>query len=247
MGCGCVARSTPVRAGDLGRRPRRGSPRVAFLSPLTPGTEGAVTKRLVIFDCDGVLFRSERANVAFYNEVLRRLGEPAMDARGEAACHALASSQLFERLFADRPELADRARSIAQALDYGPYYGLMSPQRDLYDVLASLRGDYRLAMATNRGKTAAEVVRRFGLDRYIELTVGVLDVARPKPHPDMLERCLGHFGFEPAAALYVGDQQIDADAAFAARVSFVAVGATVRASANRIDLLGDLLRLIPTL
>jgi HAD superfamily hydrolase (TIGR01549 family) len=206
-----------------------------------------VAKRLVIFDCDGVLFRSERANVAFYNEVLRRLGEPAMDVPGEAACHALASSQLFESLFEDRPELAFRARSIAQALDYGPYYALMSPQRDLYEVLASLRGDYRLAMATNRGRTAAEVVRRFALDRYIELTVGVLDVVRPKPHPDMLERCLGHFGFEPEAALYVGDQQIDADAAFAAGVSFVAVGATVKFSANRIDSLGDLLRLIPKL
>jgi phosphoglycolate phosphatase len=102
-------------------------------------------------------------------------------------------------------------------------------------------------MATNRGKTAAEVVRRFALDRYIELTVGVLDVARPKPHPDMLEYCLDHFGFEPEAALYVGDQQIDADAAFAAGVSFVAVGTTVKFAANRIDTLGELLRLIPKL
>ncbi|HET9062530.1 MAG TPA: HAD-IA family hydrolase [Candidatus Binatia bacterium] len=206
-----------------------------------------MAKRLVIFDCDGVLFRSERANVAFYNEVLRRLGQPAMGDRDEAACHALASSQLFERLFAGRPELADRARAIAQALDYGPYYALMSPKQDLHEVLASLRGDYRLAMATNRGKTAAEVVRRFALDRYIELTVGVLDVARPKPHPDMLERCLVHFGFDPEAALYVGDQQIDADAAFSARVSFVAVGATVKSAANRIDSLGDLLTLVPSL
>lgn len=204
-------------------------------------------KHLIIFDCDGVLFRSERANVAFYNEVLRQLGEPAMDVPGEAASHALASHQLFDRLFAGRPELANRARSVAQTLDYGPYYALMSPQRDLYDVLASLRGDYRLAMATNRGKTAAEVVRRFALDPYIELTVGVLDVERPKPHPDMLERCLDHFGVEPAAALYVGDHQIDADAACAARISFVAVGAMVKSPTNRIDSLGDLLRLIPTL
>ena len=30
---------------------------------------------LVIFDCDGVLFRSEQANVAFYNEVLRQVGQ----------------------------------------------------------------------------------------------------------------------------------------------------------------------------
>lgn len=206
-----------------------------------------MAKRLVIFDCDGVLFRSESANVAFYNEVLRRLGEPAMDLSAEAACHALASAQLFERLFADRPALVERARRVARTLDYGPYYELMSPQRDLYDVLAGLRSRYRLAMATNRGKTATEVVRRFGLEPYFELTVGALDVARPKPHPDMLYRCLEHFGIAAEQALYVGDQQIDADAARAAGVSFVAVGATVGRTPHRIDTLRDLLSLIPGL
>lgn len=206
-----------------------------------------MAKRLVIFDCDGVLFRSEPANIAFYNEVMRRLGEPAIDPAGEAACHSLASATLFEELFAGRPEVRERARTIAQALDYGPFYGLMTPQQDLYEVLATLRSGYRLAMATNRGKTAGEVVRRFALHPYIELTVGVLDVEHPKPHPDMLERCLVHFGVAPDEALYVGDQQVDADAARAAGVTFVAVGPVLSSAAYRIDELCELLRLIPRL
>jgi HAD superfamily hydrolase (TIGR01509 family) len=206
-----------------------------------------VAKRLVIFDCDGVLFRSEAANIAFYNEVLRRMDEPALDPSAQAACHALASGQLFEKVFHDRPELTERARSISQTLDYGPYYALMSPQRDLYEVLAVLGSEYRLAMATNRGKTAAEVVRRFELQPYIEFTVGVLDVIRPKPHPDMLERCLGHFGLAAEQAVYVGDQQTDADAARAAGVCFVAVGPMVARTEHRIDDLYELPALIPKL
>ena len=220
---------------------------IEFLLPRTRSGERSVAKRLVIFDCDGVLFRSERANIAFYNEVMRQLGQPAMDPEREVACHSLASAQLFETLFGGQPHLLDRARHIAQSLDYGPFYALMTPQQDLYDVLASLSAGYRLAIATNRGKTAAEVVERFALHPYIELTVGVLDVARPKPHPDMLERCLDHFGVARGEALFVGDQQTDADAADAAGVSFVALGMAIEFAEHRIGALSDLLGLLPKL
>ena len=206
-----------------------------------------MAKELVIFDCDGVLFRSEDANLAFYNEVMQRLGQPRISDQDHSACHALASAQLFDRIFAGSPDLRDRARSIAQSLDYGPYYELMSPQRDLYEVLAALCDDYRLAMATNRGKTAAEVVKRFGLNPYIELTVGALDVAYPKPHPDMLERCLSYFRVDREKALYVGDQQTDAAAAASAGVPFVAMGPAVTSASHRIHALSDLLALIPAL
>lgn len=206
-----------------------------------------MAKQLVIFDCDGVLFRSEDANLAFYNEVMQRLGQPRISDQDQSACHALASAQLFDRIFSGRQDLRDRARAIARSLDYGPYYELMSPQGDLYEVLDALCADYRLAMATNRGKTAAEVVKRFALTPYIELTVGALDVAYPKPHPDMLERCLGFFGVEREKALYVGDQQIDADAAASAGVPFVAMGAAVTSASHRIHFLSDLLELVPLL
>jgi len=206
-----------------------------------------MAKRLVIFDCDGVLFRSDQANVTFYNEVLHRLGEPRLDAPGEAACQTLASAQLFATLFGDRPELIERARVVAHALDYAPFYELMTPREDLYEVLAALRNEYRLAMATNRGKTASGVVSRFLLDPYLELTVGVLDVARPKPDPEMLNRCVEHFGVRPEEAVYVGDQQIDADAARAAGISFVAIGRIVDETEYRVDALRELVALIPRL
>ena len=42
---------------------------------------------------------------------------------------------------------------------------------------------------------------------------GALDVPRPKPHPDMLEKCLEHFRTIPTAAVYVGDSETDHQAA----------------------------------
>ncbi len=180
--------------------------------------------QLVIFDCDGVLFDSWRANLAYYNAVLQQLGLPPLDRQWEARAHVLAASQLFDVMFGADSELGRAARRIARELDYGPFYELMEPVAELDVVLETLKRTYRLAMASNRGKTVAGVMQRFKLDRYFDLAVGALDVERPKPHPDMLGRCLAHFGVPPTTAVYVGDAESDLQAAQAAGVHFVAVG-----------------------
>ena len=94
----------------------------------------------------------------------------------------------------------------------------------LADVLTALRPTWKLGMATNRGHTVTGVVRRFGLDVWLDAAVGVLDVARPKPHPDVIEECLARLGVPASAAVYVGDAPSDLAAAQAAGVGFVAVG-----------------------
>ena len=91
-------------------------------------------------------------------------------------------------------------------------------------MLAALRQRWRLGMATNRGSTVPEVMRRFGLAEYFDTAVGVLDVPRPKPHPDLIEACLARLDVLPAAAVYVGDARSDLAAAEAAGVHFVGVG-----------------------
>lgn len=178
----------------------------------------------VIFDCDGVLFDSWRANVAFYNEVLRSAGLPPLDDDWLRRAHVMASSQLFEAMFADDPELCARVVEASRTTDYGPFYSLMEPMADLHTTLEQLRREYRLAMASNRGRTLAEVARRFDLDRYLSAVVGVRDVERPKPHPDMLLTCCERLGVRPQEALFVGDAVSDLEAARAAGAHFVALG-----------------------
>jgi HAD superfamily hydrolase (TIGR01509 family) len=199
-----------------------------------------VAVELVIFDCDGVLFQSEKANVEFYNEVLRLAGEPPLDFDGEVACHALSSAQLFEKYYRDRPALLAHLRETAKALDYGPFYPLMEPRERLHETLATLRRRYRLAMATNRGQTVRGVLEYFRLAPLFELALGVLDVERPKPHPDMLLRCVEHFALTPDRAVYVGDQPGDAASAAAARVHFIAMGTAVADAEHRIETLDEL-------
>ena len=179
--------------------------------------------KLVIFDCDGVLFESTGANIAYYNAVLDRVGVPAMNPDWERQVHFLASSQVYEAMFGKGSELAEKARSASREMDYAGFFHLMHPVPGLHEVLAELKTSYRLAMATNRSTTVGEIVRRFDLEQYLELAVGILDVPRPKPHPDMLNKCLEHFEVGPASAVYIGDAETDLQAATAAGMHFVAV------------------------
>src|SRR5512140_2498617 len=117
----------------------------------------------VIFDCDGVLFDSGSANVAYYNAVLHQLGQPPLDLAWEQQVHFLASSQVFERMFGSDAATLAEARRIARDLDYGPFYEFMRPVPGLDALLDRLKRSYRLAMASNRGKTITEIMRRFGL------------------------------------------------------------------------------------
>jgi HAD superfamily hydrolase (TIGR01509 family) len=181
--------------------------------------------RLVIFDCDGVLFDSWRANVAFYNAVLAAAGQPALDEEGKRLCHTLSSPQLYAALFGHDPAVQRRVSELAATVDYTPFFDLMVPAPDLEATLARLGRHCPLALATNRGRTVAGLVERFRLGAFFAARVGILDVASPKPAPDMLLRCLEHTGARREEAVFVGDTELDRLAAAAAGIAYVGVGA----------------------
>jgi len=182
------------------------------------------TARAVIFDCDGVLFDSWHANIAFYNAIRATLGLPPMDRAWEDRAHFLAAASVLEEMFGHDPALAADARRVFESTDYEPFFDLMVPVPGLFDVLAALRPAWRLGMATNRGATLAGVMRRFGLDAWLDAAVGVLDVPRPKPAPDVIRECLSRLGVPPSGGVYVGDAESDLVAARAAGVEFVSIG-----------------------
>lgn len=179
---------------------------------------------LVALDCDGVLFDSFEANVAFYNAMLAELGEPLLDDEGREHAHRMSSAQIIDWLFAERPERIPEARRIARELDYAPFLPLMRPVRALDRTLAWLRENYRTAMATNRGTTIPTLVEHFSLGPWFETIVGIYDVPQPKPAPDMLLLCLSRLGVAAASSVYVGDSPGDRQAAAEAGMHFVAVG-----------------------
>ena len=210
-----------------------------------PSLPPAKDLELVILDCDGVLFDSWEANVAFYDTILEVLKREPLDDAGRELCHRLSGPQLWAELFRSDPPLHQRAKEAASRADYSPFFPLMRPAVDLHPTLERLAAHCRVALATNRGRTVAGVLSHFDLGRFFSVSLGILDVPRPKPAPDLLLACLERTGVSARCAVYVGDTSVDHAAAMAADIAYVGVGLESGASRTirEIRELPDVLRL----
>lgn len=179
--------------------------------------------RGIIFDCDGVLFESQRANLAFYNAVLAYFGEAPVrveETERVHICHTAASPRVLEVLLG--PERAASGLAYAASLDYRQFIPFMTPEPELQTSLAALAKTMPLAVATNRGGSVREVLRHFALQDYFSVVVTSKDVPAPKPSPDMLLLALAQMGLTAGEVLFVGDSELDQRAARAAGIGFVA-------------------------
>ena len=177
----------------------------------------------IIFDCDGVLFESRTANLAYYNAILGEFGEPPVDeADAERAhlCHTAASPQVLTTLLGDKR--AKAALEYAAGLGYRQFIAYMRPEPDMSEVLPALAARYPLAVATNRGTSMPEILRHFRLADCFRAVVTSRDVNRPKPNPDMLFEASRRLGHDPVELLFIGDSELDRDAAKAAGMPFAA-------------------------
>ena len=178
--------------------------------------------RGVVFDCDGVLFESRQANLAYYNVVFERCGFPLVEETQTDKvhiCHTAATPQVFAALL--DPEQAQQALAVARKLDYRQFIPLMVPEPDLHEVLQQLGEERSLAVATNRGRGVKELLAYFGLDQFFATVVSSADVSRPKPYPDMLLLAAERLGLHCSELLFVGDSELDGQAAEQAGIPFV--------------------------
>lgn len=178
-------------------------------------------RQAVIFDCDGVMFDSRRANVNYYNHLLAAFGLPPMPPEHEEYVHMHTAAQSVERIFQGTPHLA-AAQDYRLRLDYTPFVKDMILDPELRPLLERLRPRFGLAVATNRSNTIEMVLARHGLRRHFDIIVSSLDVEHPKPHPEALHRILAFFDLRADHAYYVGDTWVDQETARAAGVPFVA-------------------------
>lgn len=200
--------------------------------------------RALIYDCDGVLFESRAANLAYYNAVLKHFDvEPVtVDDRERAhLCHTAATPQVFAGLLG--PQHAPEAIRLAAQLDYRDFISWMTPEPGLFAAMARLSAIFPLAVATNRGNSMSEILRHFQIDCYFSVVITSRDVERPKPYPDMLLLAAERLGRERDELLFIGDSELDAAAAAAAGIPFVAYRSiqpqaqTVQSHAELVELL----------
>lgn len=181
--------------------------------------------KAIIYDCDGVLFESHAANLAYYNQIFSAFGYPpiTLDQKEEAyLCHTASSPVVLAGLMraTDVPD----ALSFAEKIDYREFIPFMKPMPYLHQVLEVVANRYPLAIATNRGASVVPILEHFGLDHFFSAVVTSRDVEQPKPAPDMLLLAARQLGHQPSACLFIGDSELDQAAATAGSFHFVGYG-----------------------
>jgi len=177
--------------------------------------------KVVAFDCDGVLFDTKKANMAYYNQVLNHFDLPAMTKEQFSFIHMHTVDQSLAYLFEDQTTL-EAAQTFRKNISYIPFLKFMEIEPYLKPLLEKLRPAFKTAIATNRTDTMDRVLIEHDLTEFFDLVVTASDVKRPKPDSEPLVKILEHFGLKPRQMIYIGDSELDESAAKSAGVVMVA-------------------------
>jgi len=181
-------------------------------------------KKLLIFDCDGVLIDSTAANAAYFDHCLERAGYPPLDAKYREQAAFMSIQQLIRTVFGETDE-SERVYNLSKRVSYAPFLDTIELKFNFADVLGSLRKRFYLAVASNRGKSLVSLFSHFYLFDYFHFKISAIE-AEAKPSPDMLNRCVDYFGVNQGESVFFGDAESDLLAARAAGVDYCWVGRT---------------------
>ncbi len=180
-------------------------------------------KKLVIFDCDGVMFSSREANRAYYNHLLASFGCPLMDENELNYVHSHNVQASVAHIFRNHPEISSKEiEQYRSSLDYRPFLDYMIIEPDLIDFLRLITPDYHTAISTNRTDTMEMILDIFKLRPWFEMVVTSVNAPRPKPAPDGLNMILNHFKLTAAESIYIGDSNVDREHCLAVGVDLIA-------------------------
>ncbi len=166
--------------------------------------------KLVIFDCDGVMFDSKFANQTYYNYLLQHFGYPNMDADELEFIHMHNVNDSTIHIFRHYPDQnLQEVDLFRQKIGYAPFLKHMKMEEDLIQFLDICTPRYQLAVSTNRTNTMEAILEIFNLNDYFVKVMTAENAKRPKPAPDALLEILEHCKCEADEAIYIGDSIID--------------------------------------
>lgn len=164
--------------------------------------------KVVVFDCDGVLFDSKEANVRFYNHILDQVGHQPVRADQREYIHMHTVGESLEYLLGSGSRLK-QAVTLCKTIDFSAFNRYMATEPGLVEILQFVKARYRVALATNRMVSTRSILTHFAIAHYFDLIVTASDVRFPKPHPESMEKIAEAFSATPKQIVYVGDSVVD--------------------------------------
>lgn len=202
--------------------------------------------RLIVFDCDGVMFDSKRSNTMYYNFLLAHFGLPPMSGCEEDFVHMNNVTESIKHIFRhyQQPTLAE-VDAFRLQTDYGPFLQYMEMEPDLMAFLTITSSRFHLAISTNRTTTMIPLLQSYGLEKYFGMVMTAITAPRPKPAPDGLIAILDHFDCRPEEAIFIGDSCFDEQHASACKVPLIAFKNPVLQAKYHVNSFMEILELPP--
>lgn len=179
----------------------------------------------VVFDLDGTLIDSAPDLHAAAARMLCDLKRPTLSIGEVASFIGNGVERLVERCLDASGGLGNDAKTAV--LLFSKYYSL-APARlsqlrpGVHAALAELQAHgIRLGVCTNKPQAlAAAILRQFDLLPPVSVVVGGDNQRALKPDPAPLHYCIGQLCASPQTTLYVGDSEVDEEAAARAALPF---------------------------
>jgi len=163
----------------------------------------------ILFDLDGTLVESNRLISESYRKTfLLHYPEMVLSESDISAMIGPPLKAVFEKMNPD-PEhvqaMIDTYLRFYRQMEFDTIT-LYPYVIELLDFLKA--SGYKIAIVTTKFKASAlPSIQHFGIDRYLDLLIGLDDVLHHKPHPEPIEKALKHLGCHHA--LMVGDNPSD--------------------------------------
>lgn len=172
-----------------------------------------------IFDCDGVLIDSLKANTVYYNKYRTRFGLPPMSPEDEHYTHIQNVYDSLRRIVP--PERYEEALAFRSQIDYRDMLPFLSREPGIRRLLGWMKGaGFLLGVDTNRMDTVHLVFKAVDLEGYFEPVMTVVNTAAPKPNPDGVRQILEAWKLDTSEVVFLGDSSVDEETARNAGVDF---------------------------
>ncbi|WP_274531992.1 HAD family hydrolase [Dethiosulfovibrio peptidovorans] len=161
---------------------------------------------VVLFDFDMTLVDSSQGITDCMNAVAENMGLPKVTREQVLGIIGIPLAKGLHSLWGEYDEncLSEYRRIFSET----EYAGIV-PFPETIPAIEKLRAmNLRVGVATNR-HVAEPVVKAVGLFDRFDLVMGLGDLYRPKPEPDMILAAMKELGGSPDGTLYVGDTDID--------------------------------------
>lgn len=164
-----------------------------------------------IFDLDGTLVFSDRANFLAYQAAFKTADLELSEADFD---HHFKSGGNFKDIYADyvknhglkADEKQLNAIWNAKTEEYIKRFDMIEQNQAMIALLKSLSKHYKTALATTAKKANGQgVLEHFGLAKYFDFVIFGDEVTKLKPDPECHQKVAAHFGVQPNECLVFED------------------------------------------